>query len=153
VSRHLNPHPWPDVDSEVWDRLGGRDALVLGIGAIGFGSCISTYRTSTKLTKEDVTIRVRQAVCAYVDRDGRRRRLRIVESHMTGSVTPSLVIVDIQPSHWTWEWLVWALNPAGDTDTRRHRHQFYVGRLTEMSDERLAGMVEDVLGVQINPFR
>jgi hypothetical protein len=97
-------------------------------------------------------VRVRQAVCVYVDRDGRRRRLRIVESHMTGSVTPSLVIVDIRPAHWTWEWLVWILDPNGDADARRHRSQFYVGRLAERDDDELLAHVEDVIGMRINPF-
>lgn len=152
MSRHFNPHPWPDVDQEVWDRIGGRDALVLGIGASGFRSSLSTYRTNTKLKGSPITIRVRQAVCVYVDGQGSRRQLRIVESHMTGTVTPSLVIVDIQPAQWTWEWLLWTLDPNGDADTRRHRSQFYVGRLAERTDEQLRGQVEDVIGLSIDPW-
>lgn len=152
MSLRFNPHSWPDVDREVWDRLGGRDVLSLAIGASGFRSATSTYRTGTKLRDTPVVIRVRQAICVYVDRNGRRRRLRIAESHMTGTVTPSLVIIDARPAHWTWEWLLWILDPNGDADTRRHRSQFYVGRLTERTDEQLRDQVEDVIGIRIDPF-
>lgn len=152
MDRRFDPHPWPDVDQEVWDRLGGRDTLALWINARGFGSSLSTYRTNTKIKGNPIAIRVRQAVCTYVDGKGRRLRLRIVESHMTGSVTPSLVIVDIQPAKWTWGWLMWILDPNGDADPRRHRSQFHPGRLVEKTDEQLRGMVEDLVEMSINPF-
>ncbi len=71
---------------------------------------------------------------------------------MTGSVTPSLVIVDIRPAHWTWEWLMWILNPNGDADTRQHRSWLHVGRLTEQGDDELLAHVEDVIGMRTNPF-
>jgi hypothetical protein len=136
------------VDQAVWDRLGGRDTLALGIGARGFMSSQSVYRT----TEIPIVIKVRQAVCTYRGRHGRKRRFRVVESHMTGTITPSLVIIDIRPAYWTLEWLAWILDPNGDADPLRHRSQFYVGRLAEMSDEKLLGQVEDVVGMRINPF-
>lgn len=143
---------WPDADREVWDRLGGRDALSLTIGASGFAAYSSTYRTSTKLLDQFVTVRVRQAVCTYQVSRGRKHRLRVVESHMTGSFTPSLVIVDIRPAYWTLEWLLWVLDPNGDKDSSRHRSYYTVSKLVDLTDDQLLDQVEDVIGTSINPF-
>jgi hypothetical protein len=79
--------------------------------------------------------------------------LAVVESRMTGTPTPSIasiVLIDIRPVTWTLEWLWWMLDPEGDADTKRHRSSFHVGRLVDITDERLLGMVEDVVGMRID---
>jgi hypothetical protein len=97
-------------------------------------------------------VRVRQAVCTYQVSRGRKHRLRVVESHMTGSFTPSLVIVDIRPAYWTLEWLLWVLDPNRDKDSSRHRSYYTVSKLVDLTDDQLLDQVEDVIGTSINPF-
>lgn len=144
----FNPPVWRDADRCVWDRLGGRDALELGICASGFNSSSCTYRVDNP----PITVRVQKAVCTYREQGGKRRILGVSESHMTGSTTPAIVIVDIRPAYWTLEWLLWILNPRGDRDTKRHRSSFHVGRLADVTDERLLYMVEDVVGMRVDPW-
>lgn len=148
LSWRFDPPRWKDADRCVWDRLGGRDALELSIGASGFTSSHQTHRSSEPSTK----IKVWRAECMYLDREGKRRLLRVTESHMTGVSTPSLVILEIRPNPWTLDWLLWHLNSDGDSDTSRHRSSFHVGKLQEVSDDKLRYMVEDVLEMRINPF-
>ena len=142
----FNPPLWRDADRCVWDRLGGSDAMELGICASGFTSSACTYRSG----KPPITVKVLRAQCTYRGRDGKRRLLAVVESHMTGTPTLSIVLIDIRPVTWTLEWLWWMLDPEGDADTKRHRSSFHVGRLADMADERLLGMVEDVVGMRID---
>lgn len=142
----FNPPRWEDADRCVWDRLGGRDALELSIGASGFVSSSCKYKSDNP----PISVTVQKVVCGYREQGGKRRLLGVAESHMTGAITPSIVTIDIRPVPWTLDWLLWVLNPKGDQDTRRHRCTFHVGRLADMGDERLLGMVEDVVGMRID---
>lgn len=147
-SWRLSPPRWEDADQCVWDRLGGRDALELSIGASGFTSSRWTVRSNEPPT----VIRVWRAECTHLDRAGKRRLLRVTESHMTGVSTPSLVIFEVRPHPWTLDWLLWHLHPKGDEDTSRHRSSFHVGKLQEVSDDKLRSYVEDVIEMRIDPF-
>lgn len=148
-----SPSPWPEADAEVWDRLGGRDSLGFWIGAGRFRSGTSFHRLEAKLKGETVSIRVQKAMCTYRGVGGRLRRLRVVESRMTGMAMPSIVAIDIQPAHWTLEWVLWILDPKGDTDLNRHRSEFHVGTLRDLSDDKLRVLVENTIGMSIDPFR
>jgi len=96
-------------------------------------------------------VNVLRAQCEYRDR-GKRFQLGVVESHMNSQLVASMVIVDIRPVPWTLGWLLWMLNPWGDRDKRWHRCSFHVGRLADMTDERLRGLVEDVMGMKVDPW-
>ena len=139
---------WEEVDELVWNQLGGRDNLVLMLGAWGFESYETTYVFGGKGGSQ--SIRVRSAMVNYREGGGRSRRLRITESKMTGMVSPHLVIVEIRPVPWTWEWLLWILDPKGDQDTRRHRSRFEPGRLEGMDGTKLLAFVEDVTGMRLD---
>lgn len=76
----------------------------------------------------------------------------VVESNMSGQRISAVVLVDIRPVPYTLHWLLWMLDPKGDEDTRRHRSSFHVGRLADMTDERLRDMVESVVGMRIDPW-
>lgn len=76
----------------------------------------------------------------------------VVESHMSDQNIHSVVLVNIRPVPWTPEWLLWKLDPKGDGDKRRHRSSFNVGRLADMTDERLLDMVESVVEMRIEPW-
>jgi hypothetical protein len=71
---------------------------------------------------------------------------------MTGVSTPSLVIFEVRPNPWTLDWLLWVLDPKGDQDAKRHQCTFQVGRLAELTDEKLMCMAEDVVGMRVDPF-
>jgi len=71
---------------------------------------------------------------------------------MSGQRISAVVLVDIRPVPYTLHWLLWMLDPKGDEDTRRHRSSFHVGRLADMTDERLRDMVESVVGMRIDPW-
>lgn len=139
------PPIWRDADQCVWDRLGGRDALKLGICASRFTSC------SSKFTSPPFAVDVLRAQCEYRDR-GKRFQLGVVESYMSGQRISSVVLVNIRPVPWTLQWLLWMLDPKGDEDTRRHRSSVHVGRLANMTDERLRDMVESVVGMSVDPW-
>lgn len=140
----LNPPIWRDADRLVWDRLGGREALRLSICASGFTSASSRYQVS-------LTVNVLRAQCEYRDR-GKRFQLGVVESHMNSQLVSSMVMVNIRPVPWTLEWLLWMLDPKGDEDTKRHRSSFHVGRLADMTDEGLRGLVEGVMEMKVDPW-
>jgi hypothetical protein len=134
--------PWPEVDTEVFDRLGGRDSLRLWIKARDFQACQYTYSTRDKT----ISISGRIASFVYLEPNGRRRRLRITESEM-GKIT--IVTLDIQPVPPSLEWLVWVLSPKGDMDSHRHRHTYEVSKLGQVD---LASKVENLIVLSLSPF-
>lgn len=139
---HTNFSPWPEADTAVYDRLGGRDSLGLWIRARDFRSCQYTYSTKDNT----ISILVRIVSFVYREPSGRRRRLRITESEM-GRIF--MVTLDVQPVPPSLEWLVWVLRPKGDTDSHRHRHTFEVARLDQVN---LASKVEDLIGLSLSPM-
>jgi len=139
---------WEEVDELVWDPLGGRDNLVLMVGAWGFESYETTYLFGGQTAPQSIC--VRSAMVNYREAGGRLRRLRVTESKMTGTVSPHLVIVEIRPVPWTWEWLWWILDPKGDQDTRRHRSRFEPGRLDAIDKAKLLAFVEDVMSMRLD---
>lgn len=148
TAMRINPRIWRDADRCVWDRLGGRDALKLGICASRFMSSTSRFTSSVQ---PPFTVDVLRAQCEYWD-SGKRFQLGVVESDMSGQLISAVVLVDIRPVPWTLQWVLWMLDPKGDEDTRRHRSSFYFGRLADMTDERLRDMVESVVGMSVDPW-
>lgn len=134
--------PWPEADTEVFDRLGGRDSLRLWIQARDFQACQYTYSTRDNT----VSILIRYVSFVYLEPNGRRRRLRITESEM-GRIF--MVTLDVQPVPPSLEWLVWVLRPKGDTDSNLHRNTHEVAKLSEVN---LASRVEDFIGLSLSPL-
>jgi hypothetical protein len=98
-------HSWED--ELVWDQLGGRDNLVLMIGASGFGSHVSVTNN----------FRRRVAMVNYRDVGGKLRRLTVAEWVKDfidwNGYNDELVTVDVQPAPWTPEWLLWIVRGDG----------------------------------------
>lgn len=139
---NTNYSPWPEAETEVFDRLGGRDALRLWIQARHFRSCQYVYSTRDNT----VSITVRYATFVYREAEGRRRRLRVTESEMGGI---AMVMLDVQPAPPSFEWLVWILRSKGDMDPHKHRHTFEVGKL---ADVELVSRVEKLIGLSLSPM-
>jgi hypothetical protein len=139
---HTDFSPWPEADTAVFDRLGGRDSLRLWIGAKRFRSCQYTYSTRDNT----ISIVVRYVSFVYLEPSGRRRRLRITESEM-GKIF--MVTLDVQPVPPSLEWLIWVLRPKGDTDSHFHRHTYEVARLDQVN---LAFRVEKLIGLSLFPM-
>jgi hypothetical protein len=139
---HTDFSPWPEADTAVFDRLGGRDSLRLWIGAKRFRSCQYTYSTRDNT----ISIVVRYVSFVYLEPSGRRRRLRITESEM-GKI--AMVTLDIQPVPPSLEWLVWILRPKGDMNRNQHRNTFEVARLEQID---LVSKVEKLIGLSLFPM-
>jgi hypothetical protein len=139
---HTDFSPWPEADTAVFDRLGGRDSLRLWLRARRFRSCQYTYSTRDNT----VSIVVRYVSFVYREPSGSRRRLRITESEM-GRI--SMVTLDVQPVPPSLEWLVWVLRPKGDMDSHRHRHTYEVARLEQLD---LVSRVEKLIGLSLSPM-
>lgn len=137
--------PWPEADTEVFDRLGGRDSLRLWIQARDFQACQFTYSTRDK----NISISGCIVSFVYLEPNGRRRRLKITESKMEGGKVAAIVTLDIQPVPPSLEWLVWVLSPKGDMDSHRHRHTYEVSKLGQVD---LASKVENLIGFSLSPF-
>jgi hypothetical protein len=139
---HTDFSHWPEAETEIYDRLGGRDSLRLWIQARHFRSCRYVY--STKYST--VSIDVRYATLVYQETSGCRRRLRITESRMGGM---AMVMFDVQPVPPSLEWLVWVFRSEGDMDPQKHRHTFEVGKLEDVD---LISEVEKLIGLRLSPF-
>lgn len=142
VLPNTNYSPWPEAETKIYDRLGGRDSLRLWLRARHFRSCQYVYSTRDNT----VSIGVRYATFIYQEPNGRRRRLRITESEMGGI---SMVMFDIQPVPPSLEWLIWIMRSKGDMDPHKHRHTFEVGRLMEVE---LVSRVEKLIGLSLFPM-
>jgi hypothetical protein len=139
---YTNYSPWPEADTAVYDRLGGRDSLRLWLQARDFQFCQYIYNTKDST----ISILVRVASFVYLEPSGRRRRLRVTESEM-GKI--AMVTLDVQPVPPSLEWLVWILRPKGDMDRNQHRNTFEVARLEQVD---LVSKVEKLIGLSLFPM-
>lgn len=149
----LKPKPWDEVDRLVWDPLGGRDNLVLMLGAYAFGSHVikygNRYRHRTSNQSDPISIVVRTAAVWYREPSGLRMVLKISESHMEKDINPSLVLFDVKPAPMTWVWLRWILTKDADGDVRYHRSRFEASDLFTMGPEKIRINVEDVTKMRL----
>lgn len=136
-------YQWSNVDSEVWDRLGGREYLSIMLRARNFYSY--KYKLSSSTLHRDFDIK--SASFKYLDDNNKRRVFTLCYYTLYGySFLPGCVSISTQPDIMTLDWFLWLFNYRYKVKSVSFK------TLNNMSDAELVELCEEVFGRKINIF-